>query len=284
MFDNGFIKNYTSLPIAYYQTLLLQNISADMKVHTALHNHSETEIFVVEQGQAYMQLDGRHWELSQGDILIINPMEVHCGEFYGNNFGYYCLDFDSNLLDYQKKSDSAGYASPVYTNHIPVDHAQNKVLRSLLDNILRLLKDKPAGWQCRVRGSLLFISAVLEENHLYLTPDQKGTQSKNDRFVKSVLHYIEENYDKPITSRELSHALSYNHSYLCRLFKGSFGRNFNNYLTIYRLCKAKILLETTNDAISQIAISTGFNNTSYFSQQFRRFLGQSPSEYRKTHV
>ena len=54
------------------------------------------------------------------------------------------------------------------------------------------------------------------------------------------------------------------------------------YLSHVRIEQAKFLLETTNRSISDIAISSGISNPSYFSELFKKIVGKTPKNYIKS--
>ena len=69
-----------------------------------------------------------------------------------------------------------------------------------------------------------------------------------------------------------------------RKFKALFGTSPAYYIKSSRLEKAKHLLKTSNQRISDIAYDCGFNDIGYFSKSFRSVYQYSPSEYRKQHL
>ena len=53
------------------------------------------------------------------------------------------------------------------------------------------------------------------------------------------------------------------------------------YITKYRISTALSLLQNTTLSITEIALSVGFNSSSYFSKIFREYMGSTPLQYRK---
>ena len=96
-----------------------------------------------------------------------------------------------------------------------------------------------------------------------------------------MLEYVKEHFDEQITSTTAAEHLHLNNSYFCRLFKRDFGCCFAEYLTSYRIERSKMLLNKTDDSISEVAIKCGFNGFSYFSKIFKSTVGIKPSQYRK---
>ena len=119
--------------------------------------------------------------------------------------------------------------------------------------------------------------AIAEE----LQTQQKELDNQTARPVRMALDYIAENYAQKIRLDEIAEMLQMNSSYFSTLFKKETGRNFQNYLTEYRIEKAKELLRTTNETMMSVAEQVGYQDTRYFSQCFVKVVGVKPSLYRK---
>ena len=72
-----------------------------------------------------------------------------------------------------------------------------------------------------------------------------------------------------------------NKYYLSHSFNECYGIPPIKYLNQKRIEESKRLLETTNFSVLQIASIVGFSSQSYFSQTFKKAVGQTPLEYRK---
>lgn len=77
--------------------------------------------------------------------------------------------------------------------------------------------------------------------------------------------------------------LHYTNAYICTVFKQRFGITIHDYINIYRIAKAKELLEATSENLATIAQQVGYENDSYFSRVFKKSEGISPSDYRRRH-
>ena len=111
-----------------------------------------------------------------------------------------------------------------------------------------------------------------------LRPDSRG-----DELVRLVIGYLSTQYAEPITIEAMAETLGYNRAYLSRLFKKQVGLSPVTFLTKLRVDHGKRLLrERPELTVEQIASSVGIQDALYFSKQFRRWNGQSPTEYRAT--
>ena len=89
-------------------------------------------------------------------------------------------------------------------------------------------------------------------------------------------------YAEPITNDKLSKATSYSVTYQNRVFKRLYDMTPLEYLTDYRMRKAKELLLTNPTLeIGEIAPKVGFHNPSHFIDQFKKYYKATPSHFRK---
>ncbi len=100
--------------------------------------------------------------------------------------------------------------------------------------------------------------------------------------IKSAVKYIYDNFrNSELDVQMISEYLHLSTSYFSRLFKRSTGETFVEYLTRVRMDKSKELLKTSAMKITEISEYIGYNDPHYFSYNFRKQTGVSPSEYRK---
>lgn len=105
--------------------------------------------------------------------------------------------------------------------------------------------------------------------------------NKDEGVVKNVIKIIEERYMKDISLKVLAAEVFLSPNYLGTIFKKFVGKSFNDYLTEYRMEKAKELLINSNKKIAKVAEDVGIPNTSYFCMVFKNSFGMSPKEYKE---
>ncbi|MBE6541049.1 MAG: helix-turn-helix domain-containing protein [Ruminococcaceae bacterium] len=100
--------------------------------------------------------------------------------------------------------------------------------------------------------------------------------------IDAIIDYINENYMNEISLADLCRAAGgMSEQYLCRLFKHSTGMRPVEYILKKRIDIARSHLEKTDMPISEVVVRSGFNNTSYFYRNFKKFTGKSPLLYRQ---
>lgn len=110
----------------------------------------------------------------------------------------------------------------------------------------------------------------------------KGIWSKQvPDTVNDAVKYIQDNLSQNMSITEIADIVHLNPQYFMRLFKKETGKPVLEFITELRLERVKQLLVETNKSITEIAISAGYDNFSYFSKLFKKYEGVTPSEYRK---
>lgn len=103
--------------------------------------------------------------------------------------------------------------------------------------------------------------------------DTESTRIKIER-------YLDENYMIDISLENLADHLGHSFKYTSVLFKKVMGDNFKNYLSIYRIEKAKELMEYNKELkIKELAVLIGYNSSNTFIRIFRKYEGVSPGKY-----
>jgi AraC-like DNA-binding protein len=104
----------------------------------------------------------------------------------------------------------------------------------------------------------------------------------HDGLRRAILH-LGRHYDEPVSLTELASRAGVSASHLGYLFREAVGLSFKALLGRIRVAKACELLETERRrSVTDIALTVGFADLTHFERHFRRFVGQSPREFRRT--
>ena len=124
------------------------------------------------------------------------------------------------------------------------------------------------------------LTAMLEEFFRLL--NSAGPENSAVYLIKS---YIQRHYGNPMLStKEISEYASLSASYACTIFKNETGQTLNQYLTEYRLNKARELLNDPRNTVSSVSTMVGYNDSNYFSKAFKKYTGISPTVYRERRI
>lgn len=112
---------------------------------------------------------------------------------------------------------------------------------------------------------------------------QKHAYANLNPLTNLAVEYIKEHLSENLTVKDTAKALTVNANYLSTQFHQHMGISFIDFVNRERIHQAAALLGNTHLQIQQISQIVGYNNTSYFSKQFSRFMGTSPRDYRYQH-
>ncbi|MDF2985513.1 MAG: two component transcriptional regulator, AraC family [Eubacterium sp.] len=104
--------------------------------------------------------------------------------------------------------------------------------------------------------------------------------SKASRLIEEVKKYISLNYQScELSIDEIARNLFVNYAHLCFIFKRDAGVTINEYLTEFRIRKAKELFDSGNTLILDVACKVGYADASYFGKCFKKYYGLAPSKF-----
>ena len=135
------------------------------------------------------------------------------------------------------------------------------------------------------------IAFIGEQHYLYEITDYFAEQfeevmasignSSRDSVLDDILYYIEHNYPSNIKLEGIAALFGYNSSYLGKIFNKNVGESFNSYVDQVRIKHAIELLVENKHKVYEIAEMVGYKNVDYFHKKFKKYVGESPAEYRK---
>ncbi len=99
--------------------------------------------------------------------------------------------------------------------------------------------------------------------------------------IQDILHYLEENMDRMISRREAAKYVFLNEDYFSRVFRKEMGIGYKEYVLKQKMDYAEKLLENTDLSITLVASRVGYDNFTNFTQMFRKYTGETPSDHRK---
>jgi len=98
--------------------------------------------------------------------------------------------------------------------------------------------------------------------------------------IQKVVRYINDNYRTDIRLDVAAFEADMSPSHCSRIFPKVMGMSYQDYLNDRRITKAKNLLRTSDQSVTEIAISLGFSDPTGFGRLFKKVTGQTPSFYR----
>ena len=140
-------------------------------------------------------------------------------------------------------------------------------------------------WRNRVQAEAMESDADIRRAGLSVLRDYHDSFSRKREacsHLEKARVYIREHLDEPLTLQRVSRAIHISGAYLSRIFSTLTGQTFCDYVREERIALSRKLLSGTSLSVDAIAARCGFNTPNYFATVFARYMGQSPSAYRKS--
>jgi AraC-like DNA-binding protein len=251
----------------------------------AWHSHEGLElIFLIDGGTAYQFQEHGMLSLNGGQFLLVPAGAPHRGKqdirmpstlcgFVFQSLGK--LSVKNSIFtasDLRRLGKEMG-ASP------PAVRSMSRDLRKLVTRLAELLQQyKQGDTSAEIKASLrAMICLIVVEASSLLKTRQKADATQ---VAAAAQAFLRAHHADPVQIPDLAAHLGLSRARMHEVFKAATGLSPNDFLQRYRIEVAREQLANPRRAITNIAMSTGFNSSQYFSKVFQKYCGMTPSEYR----
>lgn len=280
-YNEFFQRGRFDFPIEFYHV-----DSTHQRFCMPYHWHMEYEIIWIKQGALTLTLNETSIHAVSGDVIFVRDGVIHGGTPADDDTVYDCVVFDMRKLladshTFKEKIESILKHDMLVNKYMPVDTPHIPIVVKEMFNALKNAND---GYELIVTGMLYAFFGFVLQYHLYHYPKAANVLEKNRTRLsqlKKIFALIDAHYSEPLTLANLAETAGLSPNYFCRYFKKITQQNPIDYLNSYRIEMACLKLLHSTDSITDIALSCGFNDVSYFIKIFRRYKGISPLKFQK---
>lgn len=256
-----------------------------------LHWHEEIELIYIRAGRAVFSINHAEIRVQAGDCLIVNSGETHCG--YSDSVDgcfYTAVVFKLSWLSaLHPDLCQEQYLNPLLRGELLFPtllmgcRDEDRSGIDVIESLLAEYRNGREGFQLGIKGRLyLLLSALIP----HFVPKQQYERANplnayKWRSVLHVLEYIDENYKSPLTLDDLATVGAISPSHLCRQFRELTDMRPLEYIQLLRVNSAAIMIQSGSCSMLEAALENGFQHLSYFSKQFKKFKGMSPSAFKR---
>lgn len=258
-----------------------------------LHWHTGIEIIYPTLNTYAVRIHNTYISLEENDILIIPSGELH-SLFAPNTYGHrLILQIDYPQLSMHKEMRSLmNLLKPYYVIHKAQHPNLISSLAGYLDQIQHEYDDCGNFYETYVYSLVEQFFVTIGRNYLMVkvmnnndsSMQKKSSNQENMELFLSVCDYINSNFQNSPSLEAASAITGYSKSHFCRFFKLYAGKSFYDYLLGVKISHTDSLLNMTNQSITEIALSSGFNSVSTFNRVFHQFHNCTPTQYRNFQV
>lgn len=265
--------------LSLYERVPLLDNSFTVKVmsfdrsHNLLpHWHENIELLYFFSGKCRCTVNGRSFDVKAGDLVIANSTEIHSFDAK-ERVKYECiLIFPAFFADVE-------FPSVILKNRVRGDD----FIAECIEKMKGERENRRDGSDMMIKSHAYALMAYLlrcytEER---LTPEKYDERGARKRKINEMLEYVSSHYSEKISTARLAEMCYMSEEHFCRLFKRTVGKTVTGFLMEYRIEKASVLLRKTEESVTEVADSVGFDDVNYFSRSFKRIKGVTPSAYRR---
>ena len=250
-------------------------------VMSSHHCHSFFEIYYVDRGNCRFMVENNIYDLRQGDFLLIPPDVLHYTRYLDGPCKKYGIYFRSDDISPQVSAAMPGGSSFFQETRIfQLPDAHHYQAELLLDRMLTEEKIEDSRTEAMLYLQLQELLLFCSRNCSFLQEIPANIRT-TDRQIVLAARYISDHYMEPISAADIASAAGFSPNYLSKRFREAAGIGVHEYLMFVRLQHAALDLVSTGDSITEIALRSGFSDSNYFKDAFKKKYGVTPSAYRK---
>jgi AraC-like DNA-binding protein len=242
---------------------------------------NDYEIHFVEYGKGLLTVGGHEYVMEAGDIVMLYSMEGNSYTVINEPCRFMFVTFE--IQDAESSKQVAELNAQLHEGRFLRLPSPDSV-QGLMYQIYRemSIKRKGSAFRCK-----LLLAEMVAEIDRQRAAGESGevkfvANNNTQKLVNRVVIYLQENYMRDISLKDLGNLINLHPRYLCTLFRQVTGKTLNEFLRDIRLRKAQKLLLYTSLDITEIALQVGFNSSQYFSRVFSHEIGSDPRTFRKS--
>lgn len=266
--------------------LLLVN-STDLLSHLELPIKLNSAVSVVcVEGEATLSVDLADHKLTPSSMMVLGPGQTLQGVTTSSDFKGFSIVASMRTL-----SGTIPYMSRVvmcflHSNETPVIKISSEelttqtMLHDLLQRIM-LRKDRPNDNDLILRhlGETILYETIGVYSH-YIVNTPSTSRRRSDELYYKFLQLVEKHFKHERSVSFYADHIAVTSKHLSSVVKECSGRTAGEWIDLYVILEAKMLLSASDMSIKEISAELSFPNQSFFGKYFKHHTGQSPRQYR----
>jgi transcriptional regulator GlxA family with amidase domain len=245
-------------------------------------------------GRGYYRAGPGHFVVDETNYLILNHGQEYSISIESERPVHsFCVFFAAGLVEDVRRSLEYSterllddpYAKDAHQSHfVERTYPRTAVVIALLDRLLRAGEDHGRRDEAyRELMTVLFqVQGQTHDEVNSLSATRHETRDELYRRLHLARDYAETFLDDPVSLEDMARVASLSPNHLLRTFREVFGQTPHQYIVSRRVERARTLLANTDLPIGEVCVAVGFHSPGSFSWLFRRHVGLSPQEYRRS--
>ncbi len=239
-----------------------------------IHFHSFFELEYFLDGDGTYEINNTKLPIKRDMLFLTSPADFHTYRIpTGRSVEYYCLQFFPKYI-------SPDLSSFFYSSNEPISLTLENTDAALFRQYCQGCVDTYDGKKYMYEKQLGNLVENLCIEIVRRKQNNIGIITAYSAVKKAIIH-VKENYTGTITLKDVATLTGLSEAYFSHLFASATGIGFSSYVRKIRLDTAADLIKSTDLSFKEICYLSGFKNTNYFTDSFRKEFGLSPGAYRK---
>ena len=259
-----------------------QNRIGSYSMHSA-HKHSYSEMYYLIDGKCDLSVADDIYCLTSGTLIFLSKNTLHQTNYpnISTHTRLYIEFTEDYIEDLYNDYGQTWLDDNLFNKLKYIPDSKRPRINSILENIIdeRKKSDNYSRFIIKMYFQELIIQIL--RFHKEFFGESHGKKNIADESIQIAINYIVNNYTKNISLNDISCMLHLNSSYFSKKFKTVTGTGFIEYLSNIRINHSEKLLLETDLSITDIAFKSGYDNSNYYGDAFKKKKGVSPTYFRR---
>ena len=311
MSNNEFFKVYTTdttvsldFPFHISRSVVTSNKQDFVKLVNNEHSHEFMQMLYILNGKITNEVSGKIETVKKDELVLIPPFVKHRNDYF-EGADIFTISFMPSIIDSSFDTpfaidDSTNFSRLYFIPFIEMGKdpelikkqhfisAETLVIKDLFWSIYDEFKTGTDMDKVIMHANFLKVMALIsrhyQKNKEQSEQIEKSPHQKHFEKVQESIQYIQDNYKKDLKINDIIFRCGISSTYFRMIFKEITGKSFVQYLNELRIYHAIVLIKKTSLNLNEISYDVGFIEFQNFHRTFRKIIGCSPSEYRKSEI
>ena len=280
------------------EPIFIRKITGQKKGQISIHRDKTVQIIFITKGKLQCLINETMFGLVKGNLFILAPNVLH-QRMVDTESGFEAIEINfikDFVINPNSKYDNGypAYESTYFESLLQPEFDTQKRIsltgkkQILAEEIVMGLYEeylqKENGYLLEMKADIIKILVLLKRQS-YITKEVAAQDAMFDYQKEAIirsLQYIQTHFSEPISLEDAAQNAMISQSYYSHLFKIATKKTFIEYINFLRIEKAMDMLKNLNCQVVDICFDCGYKNINHFNRTFKKLVGISPTEFRKS--
>lgn len=268
----------------FHAHCLSKHLKESKERFSSPHKHNFFICVLFTKGNGTHQIDFNTYPIQSGSVFFLKPGQAHHWEFKTQPEGYiffHTQDFYENPYLNEKLNKFPFYCSNKNPPFLVLSQHEMDDFKPHYEELIREYYNNSIYRNLKIFSLLNLI--YIELSRFYTSSDKsvKIVSPNNMKIITKLEYTIEAHYKDEKSPRFYANKLFVSSKHLNRIIKSSLNKTTTDLITDRVVLEAKRLMVHTENSLTAISYTLGYQDYAYFSRVFKRKTGISPKKFKQ---